>query len=50
MEVRVQKHKLFLGVNGNVELKDTVNQVIINKMFDANYHFNQQEITNPGEI
>ena len=50
MEVRVQKHKLFLGVNGNVNRKDTVNPVITNKMFDTNYHYNQQEITIPGEI
>ena len=36
MEVRAQKHKLFLGVNGNVNLKDTVNPVITNKMFHTN--------------
>ena len=49
-EVMVQKPKLFLGVTEKVNLKDTVNSVITNKMFDTNYHYSRQEITNPGEI
>ena len=41
-EVMIQK--LLVGANGKVNLKDPVNPVYTNKMFDTNHHYNQQEI------